>query len=260
MMRGSLEGLSGAVLWNTLQRAREDLELAFVLVLTRASTGAIPCADVAQYNDLVAQQIQLERRGLNELQGSNIYTGLVEPAVIPQVTACQTGEQSIWLRPGQAQKALAGALTRYRGLRRDRVMATQRARRPLLGEATLPSLLVAGGVLVGWAAQAVGEHEYSQITSDEVTTHEAAVASYVENSKASLSPVEVQATKQALAQVRGRGSGLPFGLSVPAALLVAFAAGLVLASGAWYIWGRGSSSPTISGSCPRRPRRALVME
>ena len=32
-LHGGLAGLSGTVLWNTLQRSREDLELAFVLLL-----------------------------------------------------------------------------------------------------------------------------------------------------------------------------------------------------------------------------------
>jgi hypothetical protein len=201
--------------------------------------------------------VQIERRGLAELQAASIYSGLTEPAVIPQVTACQSGEQSIWLRPGQAQRALAGAVDRYQGLQQWQMMAGS-MRTSLLGDAAVPSLMVAGGALVSWAAQAVAEHEFSQLTSEEVAAQETAAASYLQASKAALTPAEVQAATQALSQARGR-TVLPFGLSVPAALVIAFAAGVVLIGGAWYIFGRSERSPALTGSCPRRSRRALVM-
>jgi len=257
--------LIGATAWGTLQQARDDLELAFVLILARAGSGPVPCADVAQYNDLVARQVQLEQRALDELQQVGIYTGLTGPGVIPQVTACQTGEQSIWLRPEQAAQALAGAVSRYRGVKGKQLQARRGASQPLLGDATSPTLTVSGVVLVGWAAQAVNEYVYEGLTGDEVVGQANAVTSYLQSCKLTLSPAQVTATANALDQARtgsASSSSLPWGLTVPVARVLAFAAGLVLAGGAWYIWGRNGSSgsPALTGSCPRRPRRALVME
>lgn len=256
----SLGSLTGLELWRALQRSREDLEQAFVLLLAQAGSGSIPCTEVERYNGLVEAQVALEQRGLNELQQANIYSGVSSPAALPTVTACQSGEQSIWLRPEQAQTALAGAVQRYQGLREARQRAgARRGGGVLLGSESVSSLMVGGNVLVGWAAQAVAERTYTGIRYDEVQTHEAAASSCLEARKAQVPSAQAQAALSALEQGRG-GARVPLGLSVWQALAVAFGAGLVLAGVAWYIWGRNPRAPALSGSCPRRQRRALVME
>ena len=256
MFGDSLDTLVGRDLWSLLHEGREALEQAFVLVLAKAGTTSIPCADVERYNALVSAQVDLERRGLQEASQAGLYSGLTSPAQIPSISACQTGEQSIWLNPAQSRGALQGAVARYRGLQYHERAAMRDYEGGVLGDPDIPALPVAGTVLVSWAARALAEHTYGSLGRQEVSAHLAAVRQYLQARKD-----DVGGGGDVLrAAAQARGTGLPFNLSPLAAVLIAFGAGLAVAGIAWYAWGRKSAPASLQGACARtRRKRVLVM-
>jgi hypothetical protein len=256
MFGDSLDTLLGRDLWSLLREGREALEQSFVLVIAKAGTTAIPCAEVEQYNALVAAQVDLERRGLSEASQAGLYTGLTQPAEIPIISACQTGEQSIWLNPAQASTALQGAVSRYRGIRSREQAMVRGYEGSVLGSPDAPALPVAGTVLVAWAAQALAGHTYNSPGRRDVSAHLQAVRQYLQARKA-----DVGASGDVLRAVAQARGGTIFGLSPLAALLLAFGAGLAVAGLACYAWGRKRAPQPLQGACARtRRKRVLVME
>lgn len=254
----SLDTLLGRDLWPMLREGRDALEQAFVLVIAKAGAAAVPCAEVEQYNTLVTAHLDLERRGLQESAQAGLLTGLNEPVAIPTISACQTGEQSIWLNPSQAQAALQGAVTRYRGLRTNELALVRGYAGSVLGAPEVPALPVAGTVLVAWAARALAEHGYQSPGRQEVSAHLTAARAYLQARK--IDAGNSAEVLRASAAIRG-GAGLPFSLSPLTAIFIAFGAGLAVAGLAWYAWGRQRPSAPLQGACARtRRKRVLVME
>lgn len=236
---GNPDAMPGRELWDTLQSSRQNIEVSFLLLLAKASKEQIPCSEVAQYNKLRNTQLDLERRALAELDRAGINVGIREPSTIPEVEACQTGEESIWLAPDYARSTLEGAVQRYRAIQRQRYDLS-RQMLPAdegLGLAPLiPVVIVAGVVLVAWAAVLVTKHVFVDPGKTIVNGHKSMTDQYLELRKAGLSHSDAMAVFKAIAgALPGTGPKLPFGLSPWQGVFVAFVGGALVVSGT-YLW------------------------